>query len=376
MISREYTVSNVPFTPFPETYIREGVFFDIETTGFRATSSRLYLIGIAFRSGDGWILRQWMSEKPEEEAGLLLVFAQFLRPFRRVIHFNGDCFDIPYLQEKYAAFNMEDPFEKLHSTDIYRDLKPLRKLLSLKHMNQKSLEVFLGICREDCYDGGQLIDVYRQYCRQPSEEALDLLLLHNKEDVAGMLSLLSLYAYLPCREIEAAEGILALMPDGGQRGGLCCVCSRDSFVMTGRLACPVPVKITLRADPGEDGASCPVLLCMEEDRITVSVGFLRDTLYCYLDNYRDYDYLPQEDRAVHKSVSQFVDRQFRRPATRKTCYVKKQGVFLPQPEEIVSPVLRRGYKDKMAWLAFSDEMADDRTFTKQYFVMMVRWLCK
>ena len=62
-------------------------------------------------------------------------------------------------------------------------------------MNQKSLETFLGNCREDMYDGGQLIPLYRQFVRTGEQDLLAALLLHNREDVTGMLQLLSLYGY-------------------------------------------------------------------------------------------------------------------------------------------------------------------------------------
>ena len=47
--------------------------------------------------------------------------------------------------------------------DIYKKIRPYRKLLGLESMKQKAIEQFLGISREDKYTGGQLIEVYRDY---------------------------------------------------------------------------------------------------------------------------------------------------------------------------------------------------------------------
>ena len=196
MVFRQYRIKSESALSLPEDYVREGVFFDIETTGFKASSSHVYLVGAAYFAGDEWILSQWMTEGPGEEKALLLTFAQFLRPFGRIIHFNGDRFDIPYMREKYAWHQLNDPFTALKSTDIFRDVRVLKNILSLERLNQKTLECFLGICREDRYDGGTLINVYRGYVREPSPDALHLLLLHNREDVQGMLALTGLYAYL------------------------------------------------------------------------------------------------------------------------------------------------------------------------------------
>ena len=44
------------------------LFLDIETTGFLAASSTLYLIGCAYYTEGNWIIRQWFAQTPDEEA--------------------------------------------------------------------------------------------------------------------------------------------------------------------------------------------------------------------------------------------------------------------------------------------------------------------
>ena len=53
----------------------------------------------------------------------------------------------------------------------------------------------MKLSRNDTQSGGELINVYHAYVKQPSEEALQLLLLHNYEDVIGMIDLLSVLSY-------------------------------------------------------------------------------------------------------------------------------------------------------------------------------------
>lgn len=52
-------------------------------------------------------------------------------------------------------------------------------------MKQKSIEQFLGVHREDKYNGGQLIDVYREYLHTHEKFLFDLLILHNADDLQG-----------------------------------------------------------------------------------------------------------------------------------------------------------------------------------------------
>ncbi|MBR6478248.1 MAG: ribonuclease H-like domain-containing protein, partial [Lachnospiraceae bacterium] len=72
---------------------REALFLDIETTGFTARSSSLYLIGCAYYEQGTWHTRQWFAENPGEQAAILEEFFAFSRDRRFLIHFNGSQFD-------------------------------------------------------------------------------------------------------------------------------------------------------------------------------------------------------------------------------------------------------------------------------------------
>ena len=316
--------------------LMDSVFFDIETTGFKAASSHLYLIGAAFRSEDGWIIRQFFARRPQDEAELLRAFGAFLSPYSTLIHFNGDRFDIPYLREKYEQYALPDPLHGLVSVDLYKDFRALKKKLSLSHMNQKSLERFIGLGREDQYDGGTLINVYRSYCRYEKEEELRLLLLHNLEDVKGMLSLPSLYAYLHLFDCDFGAFRVMTEDTAGDTDPKEAViefelnCSVPSPLSAGNTVSRIQVK-------GRKGIlRLPVLKCV---------------MYYFFDDHANYYYLPEEDRAVHKSIGAYVDKDHRCQATAQTCYVKKSGCFLPQASSVFQPTFRREYADPVQWFS-------------------------
>lgn len=314
--------------------LMDSVFFDIETTGFRAGSSHLYLIGAAFRTENGWTIRQFFARRPQEEAELLRAFSSFLRPFSTLIHFNGDRFDIPYLREKYEQYALPDPLKGLVSVDMYRDLRPLKKRLSLSHMNQKSLEHFIGIDREDQYDGGTLINVYRSYCRYEKQEDLKLLLLHNLEDVKGMLSLPSLYSYLHLFDCDFG-GVRIITEDGDG--------NPEEAALEFELSCPVPSPLS--------AGNAVSRIQIKDRKGLLRLPVLRCVMYYYFEDYANYFYLPEEDRAVHKSVGAYVDKDFRRQATAQTCYIKQSGCFLPQASPVFSPSFRREYADPVRWFS-------------------------
>ena len=396
-------------------------FFDIETTGFRAASSHLYLIGAACRisgenrKGDScWQIVQWMAEQPQEEAALLNAFAEFMTHYETVIHFNGKRFDIPYLEDKYTQYGLPSPFRGKSSVDLYLDFRPLKAFLNLDHMNQKSLELFLGVNRDDQYDGGRLIPVYREFCRTHDENLLKLLLLHNKEDVEGMLSLPSLYGYLNFLEIQQvlpADGFSSPSSEAemSQKQQMCLhkapaavaesisrsqeepsvsaqtdlllhaaelyraemILSKSEnepsgLLLSFRMALPVPVPVSKPFDGG--------YFTLKDRTGKLLLHVRKDTLYYYFPDYKNYYYLPEEDQAVHKSVAAYVDKQYRQPAKADTCYIRQSGAFLPQPEEIFSPALRRSLKDPYTWFVWKDDMFQDTARLADYLLAWLRQL--
>ena len=90
---------------------KEGILFiDIETTGLSPRNSDLYMIGTGFWENGKWVIRQFFGENAQEEEKVLSEFSDFSRSFSKVVHFNGDRFDIPFLQSKYEEHKLTDPF--------------------------------------------------------------------------------------------------------------------------------------------------------------------------------------------------------------------------------------------------------------------------
>ena len=125
------------------------LFLDIETTGFLASNSSLYLIGCAFYIEGNWVIRQWFAQTPEEEPELLRAFLAFAEGFSYLIHYNGNTFDLPYLKHKADKYGITCNFDKLEGLDIYRRVAPYKNFLKLPNCKLKTVEEFLGIKRED-----------------------------------------------------------------------------------------------------------------------------------------------------------------------------------------------------------------------------------
>ena len=174
---------------------KEILFIDIETTGLSPKSSVIYLIGCAYYKFDDWHLRQFFADKRGEEEELLNAFMEFAKDFKILLHFNGERFDLPFIKFKCDRFHIDDLLDNYKSIDIYKRVAPYKNILGVPDCKQKTIELFLGIDRTDVYTGGELIEVYKDYLIAQDEHSLELLLLHNADDVRGMFLLLPALYY-------------------------------------------------------------------------------------------------------------------------------------------------------------------------------------
>ena len=194
-------------------------FFDIETTGLSSKTASIYLIGaMHYNCPTGsWELTQWFADDYQSEPDILEAFLSYLKDFSYLYHFNGCTFDIPFITAKckkhgiLPSQEISDMLKNVISSrssepapaniDLLKEIRPLKKRLGLEKANQSYLERWVGLNREDIYNGGQLIKVYSEYMQQKilhkekGTELKKLLLLHNHDDIAGMIHVCSMLAY-------------------------------------------------------------------------------------------------------------------------------------------------------------------------------------
>lgn len=341
--------------------LKELLFFDIETTGFSGDTSNLYLIGCTYYRDGGWNMIQWFVDTRDSEPQVLEAFFRFLRDFKILVHFNGDGFDIPYLLKRCARLGVSGSFDGVASLDIYKKARPLKRLLGLDSLKQKAIEQFLGVTRTDVFSGGELIEVYREYLRSGDQRLLRLLILHNEDDLKGMPSILPILNYT-----DFLDGPLTL---GGQsRTEIRDVFGQSVPMLELEYQSPFCLPVEFQAENGR------VCLNAADRTLTCRVELYEGELKFFYPNFKDYYYLPFEDAAVHKSVGEYVDKNARVKATAKTCYTRKCGLFLPQFEELWTPVLLRDYKDKTAFAEYCPEMFASEEAAPDYARQLLRYV--
>lgn len=368
IIEKSIPNANVTFTHLP---IEACAFFDIETTGFVADKSFLYLIGCCYYKNNSWQLIQWFCDSPQEEKEVLEAFVSFLKEFRVILHFNGTTFDIPYITRKCKLHSIKFAFEDLKSIDIYKLVTPFKQILQLESCKQKAIEEFLGLHREDLYSGGELIEVYSSYVgalqfekvasHKPakdipkSTELLETLLLHNEEDLLGLIFISS---FLNLSLFFNGEFTLSHIEYYNQ-----------TLQFQLETSYPLP-NLSL------DIKTSDYHLKQNDSKLLIEVKTITETLKFFFSNYKDYYYLPLEDTAIHKSLGDYVDKDFRQKAKANNCYIKKEGTFFIQYDTSLEPYFKREYQDKYTFIELTDELLDQSDRFYPYVCHILKYLLK
>lgn len=344
-------------------FTEDTLFFDIETTGFSPAGTQLYLIGCARRCSDEMIIEQYFAETPNDEAAVLSCFLMLLEKYRTVITFNGSGFDIPYLKAKCHTLHLRETFSGKNYIDLFKAVSSLKFLLKLPNYKQKTIETFLGIGRKDMFDGGQLIEVYRDYVRHPSDEQMHLLKQHNYEDVLGMLDLLPVLSYSHLFKGEYA--FLSVESNvykdfNGQ--------AQKELIFTLKNTLPIPRRVSY-------GYQEFYLTC-DNSTTKLSVRLYDGTLKYFYEDYKNYYYLPEEDIAVHKNIAGSVDKAYKKKATAATCYVRKTSLFLPQYQTIAEPAFYKERKDKVSYFELSEDFIASEQLMQDYINHILTLMAK
>ncbi|MDO4188868.1 MAG: ribonuclease H-like domain-containing protein [Lachnospiraceae bacterium] len=333
------------------------LFFDIETTGLSRSKNHIYLIGIGHYIDKGLKIIQWIADSETEELLILKEFISYSSSFATLVNYNGKSFDIPFTKERLNKYNLIMP--ELSSIDIYTYIKPLRKILSLNDLTQKTIEQFLGIKREDKYNGGELIKVYKQYEVANDNELLSLLLLHNKEDVKNMHYLTKMLDYTSLNNLTVNFYHVEINEYTDYNNIL-----KKEYIIHGLHNLNNITKGFNTFKSSEYGSL--LMSFSSNGDISIRIPIFEGTLYYYIDNYKDYYYLPYEDICILKTMAGGVLKENKMNATKETCKIKLSTSFIPffgTDDECFSVRLfKDGFKSKNTFIRTEDfiNMSDEQ----------------
>ena len=371
MLTETRILDNETFAPPYNLPPEEAIYFDIETTGFSADVTALYLIGCIYYDDGKWKLIQWFAEDKNSEKEALTAFSYFLQDIKYLICYNGTTFDLPYLRKKYEKHSLEFNTDKFEIIDFYRVFSSYKSFLGIKMLKQKDVETYLGIFREDKFTGGELIEWYARYLKlrfsdsPEKEEIYKTLLLHNSDDLVGMAKLTELYNFLQAigKLINSGEplDIKYEIKDNINTIVLFTFVDFD-FIKTTRFS--------------KDDFYLEIFCENARNKVILALDIFDTELKLFYKDYKNYYYLPKEDTVIHKSLAAFVDKENKTRATVTNCYTRHRGRFLKIPEELDLPVLRNDYSDKTLYTLFNDTLLNSNEKLNIIFKSVLRYVMK
>lgn len=399
MIIKEFSVPVCEILP-AAVPLEQLIFFDIETTGLSPRAAELYLLGIGVpdASGKNLCIRQFLSENAENEAEILDIWIQLLSSHPYVISYNGAAFDLHFLQERCRYHHRTMP--SYTGIDLMRAARWMKKQGLLSDCRLTTVERALGICRQDVCSGGELIATYQKYrllkkllldqedCRFPHfdpsqsysdyssadyllassaplapsdslqkklDEMEQSLLLHNREDVAALLSLLALQRFFCLCHTP-------VLFSGQQCEMLITSVEWSESKLLVRLLLPFFVSRPENFTP----SACADGICVSirENVLSLSLSIFQGELKLFYEDYRNYVYLPYEDIAVHKSVGEFIARDRKETARKSTCYSRHTGSYLPLihlPKQSSFSIFRSSPDAASACFCSTEEIKQNQT---------------
>ncbi len=326
----------------PEWLTQNSFILDIETTGFSPKFAHIYMLGVAFiNNEDDLVVEQWFCEKDSDEYELLFKFNQLIDSYPTLYHFNGDQFDLSFIKKRMLLYNLH--CHDYTSVDLLKVIRPFKSLFQLKDLKLKTVEAYFDYKRDDPFNGGQLIEVYKAYRQLPDDRLLQTLCLHNYEDMLGLLQVLT---HKPLIDLLGTlkEGLTSL---------------------------PLAA-----ATLDEKGVHCNIKLASYRDytfehqwfdlqvttsQLCILIKPYQGLLKHFFDNPKDYYYLINEDYAIHKSIGKFVAKEHRVQAKKENCYIKKEGVFLPAYRhfELPIPMYFEGNKLTHGYVSLEELVSQD-----------------
>lgn len=349
---------------FGNVSLEDALLYDIETTGLNPKASQLYLLGVLLFHKENSEFIQYFAESVRDEEEILEQFFQLCQTKKVLISFNGEGFDNRFIEAMAKSYGKLPLHLNLKQLDLFKLIRKRKKFYGLESCSLKSCERFLGIYREDRCNGGELISVYREYLQNKDSKKKNSLLLHNREDIQNLPDLFSFLAYenifqgnVHFQRIELlvrdeiikknysnqTESTLEIEHSELEETNNCH--TSDKICLKFSLPSSVPVPLTLTPKN--------FLLEIKETSLCLTVPLYQGELCYFFKDYKDYEFIPSEDRVVHKSLAAIYPKEMREKAKASTAYQKMKTSFLPIFQE-KKKVFKKTYQDKQCFIPFKE----------------------
>ena len=170
--------------------LQKTLFLDTETTGLSGgTGTFVFMVGLGFFQGDGFLIRQLFTRDYSEERACLSALNSLLESFEFLITFNGKYYDIPLLETRFILSRMASKIKKMPNFDL---LYPARKIWRGTYENCRLVTLesrLLGMERVDDIPSEWIPSLYFDYLRTGDARRISRVFYHNQMDILSMVAL-------------------------------------------------------------------------------------------------------------------------------------------------------------------------------------------
>lgn len=164
----------------------DWAFVDIETLGL--FSRPIILIGAGIVENHELVIHQWLVRQIEEEASALMEYYQVVQKTKFLITYNGQRFDIPYINDRWAYYGIRSHLN-FYSLDMLYPSRSVWKQ-SLPDCKLQTIEqAILHKQRSEDVPGALVPEFYQSYLQSSNLGPLVPIVSHNQVDIASLAEL-------------------------------------------------------------------------------------------------------------------------------------------------------------------------------------------
>jgi uncharacterized protein YprB with RNaseH-like and TPR domain len=177
-------------SPKPPFDLKEAVFIDCETTGLAGgVGTYAFLVGLGYLSEKDFWVEQYFMQDFHQERAVLSAVAERLSRFKFLISFNGKCYDLPLMENRFLINRLDFDSTQWFHLDL---LFPCRRLWK-RRIGECSLSNLehqvLGVQRKIDVPSFMVPQIYFDYLRSGEVEPLIPVFHHNVHDILSLLRL-------------------------------------------------------------------------------------------------------------------------------------------------------------------------------------------
>ncbi|NYB76081.1 ribonuclease H-like domain-containing protein [Sedimentibacter hydroxybenzoicus DSM 7310] len=165
---------------------KEAFFIDIESTGLSRVYSSIISITILLHEEGNYKIYQIFCEYKIDEQEALKYLKDLIKTKKYIITYNGNSFDLPFLEYKLQSYNINFNFNNFSKIDLYSLIRQFKNKIGTSDLKLKTIESYFNINRNDTLSGKDIITLYEAFRIEPRKEFSYLILQHNYEDVYNL----------------------------------------------------------------------------------------------------------------------------------------------------------------------------------------------